>query len=154
MSLYFLDSSALVKRYVTETGSDWIRALTDPAARNPVIIVRITWVEVLSALARRQREGSITSSDVTRAIRTFSYDLDMQYQVAEVGAALVKTAGELVIQHPLRAYDALQLASALRVQSDLAETGVIPLTFLTADERLIAIAQAEGLLTDNPNRHP
>ena len=153
MSLYFLDSSALVKRYVTETGSGWIRALTDPAARNPLIIARITWVEVLSALARRQREGSIASSDVTRAIRTFSYDLDMQYQVAELSAALVRAAGELVIQHPIRAYDAVQLASALRVQSDLVETGVTPLTFLTADERLIAIAQAEGLLTDNPNHH-
>ena len=153
MSLYFLDSSALVKRYVTETGSGWIMALTDPAARNPLIIARITWVEVLSALAR-QREGSITSSDVTRAIRTFSYDLDMQYQVAELSAALVRATGELVIQHPMRAYDAVQLASALRVQSDLVETGVTPLTFLTADERLIAIAQAEGLLTDNPNHHP
>ena len=52
----------LVKRYVTETGSDWIRALTDPAARNPLVIARVTWVEVLSALARRQREGSITSN--------------------------------------------------------------------------------------------
>lgn len=154
MSLYFLDSSALVKRYVTETGSGWIRAVTDPASGNPLIIARITWVEVLSALARRQREGSITSSDVTRAIRTFSYDLDTQYQVAEASAALVRTAGELVIQHPLRAYDAVQLASALRVQSDLSGTGVTALTFLTADDSLIAIAQAEGLLTDNPNHHP
>jgi predicted nucleic acid-binding protein len=98
VSLYFLDSSALVKRYVTETGSDWIRVLTDPAARSPLIIARIPWVEVLSALARRQREGSITAGDVTRAIETFSYDLDMQYQVAEVDAALAKAAGELVIQ--------------------------------------------------------
>ena len=154
MSLYFLDSSSLVKRYVTETGSGWIRAIIDPAARNPIIIARITWVEVLSALARRQREGSITSGDVARAIQTFSYDLDIQYQVAEVSTALVKTAGELVIQHPLRAYDAVQLASALMVQSDLAHTGVTPLTFLTADERLNAIAQAEGLVTDNPNHHP
>lgn len=154
MSLYFLDSSALVKRYVTETGTDWIRALTDPAARNPLVIARVTWVEVLSALARRQREGSITSGDVTRAIQTFGYDLDMQYQVAEVNAALAKAAGELVLRHPLRAYDAVQLASALRVQSDLVRTARTSLTFLTADEPLIAIAQAEGLLTDNPNHHP
>jgi len=113
VSLYFLDSSALVKRYVTETGSNWIRALTDPTARNPLIIARITWVEVLSALARHEREGNITSDDVARAIRTFSYDLDTQYQVAEVDGALARAAGELVIQHPLRAYDAVQLASAL-----------------------------------------
>jgi predicted nucleic acid-binding protein len=151
VSLYFLDSSALVKRYVTETGSDWVRALTDPVARNPLIIARITWVEVLSALARRQREGSITSGDAARAIQAFSYDLDVQYQVAELDAALARVAGELVIQYPLRAYDAIQLASALRVQSDLIRTEAVPLTFLTADERLIAIAQAEGLLTDNPN---
>ena len=43
VSIYFLDSSALVKRYLTEVGSIWIRALTDPDTRNPLIIARITW---------------------------------------------------------------------------------------------------------------
>ena len=90
MSLYFLDNSALVKRYVTETGSNWVRALTDPAMRNPLIIARITWVEVLSALTRREREGSISSDIVARAIRTFGYDLDMQYQITETTAALTR----------------------------------------------------------------
>jgi hypothetical protein len=94
VSLYFLDSSALVKRYVTETGSSWIRDLTDPGARNPLIIARITWVEVLSALARREREGSLTPDDVTQAIRAFRYDLNMQYQVSEIDPALTKTAGD------------------------------------------------------------
>jgi predicted nucleic acid-binding protein len=154
VSLYFLDSSALVKRYVTETGSSWIRDLTDPGARNPLIIARITWVEVLSALARREREGSLTPDDVTQAIRAFRYDLNMQYQVSEIDPALTKTAGDLVVRHPLRAYDAVQLASALRAQSDLTRTGALALTFLTADDRLLAIAQAEGLRTDNPNHHP
>jgi predicted nucleic acid-binding protein len=54
----------------------------------------------------------------------------------------------------LRAYDAVQLASALRVHSDLTRTESTSLTFITADERLIAVAQTEGLLTDNPNHHP
>ena len=153
MSLYFLDSSALVKRYVTETGSAWIKALSDPEKRNPLIIARITWVEVLSALARRQREASLTPDDVTRAALAFRYDLDMQYQVAELDRALTEAAGELVTRHPLRAYDAVQLASALRVQSELVRTRAPALTFLSADDRLVAIAQAEGLLTDNPNRH-
>ena len=154
MSIYFLDSSALVKRYVTEIGSTWIRALTDPDARNPLIIARITWVEVLSALARRQREGSLTSDDVAQAIQAFRYDLNTQYQVSELDRAVAEAAGELVIQHPLRAYDAVQLASALRLQSDLVRTEAPALTFLTADDRLVAIAQAEGLFTDNPNHHP
>jgi len=154
VSIYFLDSSALVKRYVTEIGSTWIRALTTPDARNPLIIARITWVEVLSALARRKREGSLTSDDVAQAIRAFRYDMNMQYQVSELDPPLAEAAGELVTQHPLRAYDAVQLASALRVQSDLVRTEAPALTFLTADDRLVAVAHAEGLLTDNPNHHP
>jgi predicted nucleic acid-binding protein len=154
VSVYFLDSSALVKRYVAETGSAWIRGLTDPSARNPLIIARIAWVEVLGALARRQREGSLTPDDVTQAIRAFRYDLNMQYQVSEMGPALAEAAGDLVVLHPLRAYDAVQLASALLAQSDLARVEAPALTFLTADDRLLVIAEAEGLRTDNPNRHP
>jgi hypothetical protein len=80
-------------------------------------------------------------------------DLDMQYQVAELDRTLTEAAGELVTRHPLRAYDAVKLASALRVQSELVHAKSPALTFLSADDRLVAIAQAEGLLTDNPNRH-
>ncbi|WP_201789158.1 type II toxin-antitoxin system VapC family toxin [Scytonema hofmannii] len=53
MTVYFLDSSALVKRYVPETGSAWIRAISDLNTGNSLIIARITWVEVRSAIARR-----------------------------------------------------------------------------------------------------
>jgi predicted nucleic acid-binding protein len=54
VSLYFLDSSALVKRYVAEAGSSWIQSLAEPTAGHALFIARITWIEVLSALARRQ----------------------------------------------------------------------------------------------------
>ena len=77
-----------------------------------------------------------------------------KYQVAELDAALARVAGELVVQHPMRAYDAVQLASALRIQSELAQAGVTTLIFVTADDRLRDIAQAEGLLTANPKDHP
>ena len=154
VNVYFLDSSALVKRYVAETGTAWVQSITAPHTRNKLIIDRITWVEVLSALARRQREGSLSSNNVAKAIRTFRYDLDTQYQVVELDRMLTETAGQLVGKHPLRAYDAVQLASALRVQSAFARAKSTSLTFLAADDRLIAIAQAEGLLTDNPNHHP
>ncbi|MBD2775745.1 type II toxin-antitoxin system VapC family toxin [Iningainema tapete] len=65
MTAYFLDSSALIKRYVPETGSAWIRAISALDSGNSLIIARITWVEVRSALARRQREGSLTISDAS-----------------------------------------------------------------------------------------
>lgn len=154
LSVYFLESSALVKRYVTETGTAWVQMITAPRRRNKLIIARITWVEVLSAFARRQREGSLAPADVTRAIQVFRYDLDTQYQVVELDQTLAEMAGQLVGKHPLRAYDAVQLASALRVQPAFARTKPSPLVFLSADDRLIAAAQVEGLSVDNPVLHP
>lgn len=151
---YFLDSSALVKRYIAETGTAWIQAITAPSTRNQLIIARVTWVEVLSALARRQREGSLSPTDVARAVQSFRYDLDMQYKVVELDQALAEAAGQLVGRHPLCAYDAIQLASAQRMQPAFARAKSASLIFLAADDRLTAIARAEGLLTDNPNAHP
>ena len=153
MSAYFLDSSALVKRYVAETGTLWVQALVAPSTRHKLLITRITWVEVLSALARRQRDGSLSSAQVDGSVRSFRYDLGTQYQVIEFSRELAETAGQLVRKHPLRAYDAVQLASALRVQLDLVQAQAPPLTFICADDHLLAVAQAEGLRTDNPNQH-
>ncbi len=154
MTAYFVDSSALVKRYVPETGSAWIRALSAQKAGNSLFIARITWVEVLSALARREREGSLTPTDRTLIIQRFRSDLNNQYQVIELDAKLAETAGQLVGQYPLRAYDAVQLASVLRIQPAFTTEQSTSLIFLTADNRLSTIAQALGLLTDNPNHHP
>jgi len=154
LTAYFLDSSALVKRYVSETGSAWVQQITAPQTGNLLFIARITWVEVLSAFARRQREGSLTSADVAQVKNEFRSDLNTQYQVIELDATLAERAGQLVNQYPLRAYDAVQLAPVLLLQPAFATTQSTQLIFLTADDRLSAIAIALGLLTDNPNHHP
>jgi uncharacterized protein len=154
VNAYFLDSSALVKRYVPETGSAWIQTIADAATGNLLIIARITWVEVLSALARRQRDGSLSAPDVDLIIQRFRFDLNNQYQVVELDRTLAESAGQLVNQYPLRAYDAIQLASVLRIQPTFATATSTSLVFLTADDRLLTIAQTAGLLTDNPNNHP
>jgi predicted nucleic acid-binding protein len=89
-----------------------------------------------------------------QALQSFRYDLDTQYQVVELTPDLAEYAGHLVRVHPLRAYDAIQLAAALRVQADLARAHVTPLTFVCADERLLAVAQSTGLRVANPNAYP
>ncbi len=58
MSDYFLDASALVKRYITEAGSKWVSQLTDPAANNTILIAEITMAEVAAALAAKHRAVS------------------------------------------------------------------------------------------------
>jgi predicted nucleic acid-binding protein len=111
MTTYYLDTSALSKRYVQEIGTEWIRALA-AKDEHTLLTARVTMVEVYSALARRKREGFV----------------------------------------PLRAYDAIQLASAMVANQALDTVQLAGLIFVSADDRLNTVAAAEGLAVDNPNR--
>lgn len=152
--IYFFDSSALVKRYVTEVGSPWVQNLTTPSSGHTLIVARITWVELLSALSRLQRMQNISSHHVTTSIGAFRFDWKTQYQVVELNEQITQHAGQLVQNHTLRAYDAVQLASALALFSPFTRTTPNPFVFISADNRLLTIAQAEDLPTDNPLQHP
>ncbi|MFP4439165.1 MAG: hypothetical protein ACLFVO_18140 [Chloroflexaceae bacterium] len=55
MSLFYLDTSAVVKRYVLETGTAWVQACTNPASNTTIIMSEITRVEAAAAIAARQR---------------------------------------------------------------------------------------------------
>jgi hypothetical protein len=140
---------------VPEIGSDWILSITDPATDNDLAISQISWVEVHSAFARRLRDRSLSAQRFDLIVQKVREDFENEYLVIDVDRTLIETATELVIQHPLRAYDSVQLASALRFQSTTLlsqpETRVI---FVSADNRLLDIAQSEGLATDNPNNYP
>jgi hypothetical protein len=74
--------------------------------------------------------------------------------VIEIDSTLAEAAGKLVLTHPLRAYDAVQLAAVKRIQSVFARTSEASLIFVSADKNLNDIARVEGLPTDNPNDHP
>jgi len=155
VNAYFLDTSALVKRYVPEIGSDWILSITDPATDNDLAISQITWVEVHSAFARRLRDGSLSAQRFDLIAQKVREDFENEYRVIDVDQTLIETATELVMQYPLRAYDFVQLASALRFQSTtLVSVPNTQLVFVSADNRLLNIAHSEGLATDNPNNYP
>ena len=50
MVVYFFDSSAIVKRYLIETGTAWVGSITDLATGNKVYLAQVTLVEVISAI--------------------------------------------------------------------------------------------------------
>ena len=153
MADYYADSSALVKRHVYETGTTWMQALTDPTAGNVMISARVSMAEVYSALNRRLREAHLSIVDYAQIVTDFATFCSTEYQLVELTATVVDRARLRLEHHPLRAYDAIQLASALQANEALQIANLPPLIFLAADVRLLAAAQAEGLTVDNPNDH-
>jgi predicted nucleic acid-binding protein len=153
MSRYYLDASALVKRYVNESGSDWLRASLASIPSPLLFTCRISIVEVASAFARRVREGSLTADEFTVALDAFRGDCLNEYQIMPPTTPVIDEACALVERYPLRAYDAVHLASALAAQQFLAAREYPPLAFVSADDNLNDAATAEGLAVDNPNHH-
>ncbi len=153
MAAYFLDSSVLVKRYVTETGTPWVTGLLDPAARNRLYIARITGAEVTAALSRRERGGHLSPADASTAIASFRHDYANRLRPVEITATLVEDAMTATRTHGLRGYDAVQLAAALFAARRRTARRLAPLIFVTADGSLLAAGASEGLTTDDPNNY-
>jgi hypothetical protein len=149
VAAYFLDTSAVLKRYVQETGTAWLQALAAPSARHSLFVARITLAEGVAAVTRRERGGSLMPQDAATAVADFQLDFARQYRVVEVSAGLVAQAATLARKHALRGYDAVQLAAVLEIHATDPS-----LTLLSADVELNAAAMAEGVLVDDPNSHP
>lgn len=148
----YLDTSALVKRYITESGSRWMRTFLDERA-NGAFTSRLTVVEGACTFARRRREGFFSDIEHRLVSEMFLYEFEHRYSVLEIDPQVSETACQLAHRNPLRAYDALHLATAWLFNQGLLDQGHEPLAFVCADARLLEIARAEGLRVENPNDH-
>ena len=144
--LLFLDSSALVKRYLFESGSDAVNALFhDQSVR--LIISTLALAEVSSAIVRRlSREQSALLLD------DFDADAKNVLAIAPLDDDVVLAAVDIVRRRRLRGCDAVQLAVALHIASALSDDAeaTVGLEFVCADDALNTAAEAEGLRTLNP----
>jgi predicted nucleic acid-binding protein len=138
--ILYLDTSALVKIYVDEKGSDKVRTQADQA--EAVATSRIAYAEARAALARKLRERGLSRKGYRSVIEDLNQDWD-DYFIVDVSDGVVKSAGILAERHALRGADAIHLASAVALgkQSD---SNVM---FLCFDGRLTFAARKEGLGT-------
>ena len=158
MTQYYFDTSALVKYYLTETGSRWVSGLLDDRDFrgnwiHKVVTTLLSNVEGICALERAHRGGRIDTVSLDSARRRLLLDLRSRYHVLGVNRAVVLRAADLAQDHPLRAYDALHLATALFLNEELAVKRIPVCVFVSADENLLAAARAEGLSAENPTEH-
>lgn len=154
MAIYFLDSSALVKRYINETGSAWVLGLFTPTLSNEFFVAAITGVEIVAAITRRARNGSVTVADAALVCNQLRSDLQTDYQVIEITEGIINSAMALAETQGLRGYDAVQLAVGCAINELCIANGLSPIVFVSADEELNLAAVNEELLIENPNHYP
>lgn len=141
MALYYLETSALVKLYVYETGTDRLLGLTAGNAGHQFAILSLAQIEFRAAIRRRQRGGEISDRDADELIESFRRHAEGKFLIQSFSDSLLDVAGALIDGYPLRAYDAAQLAGYLILRSI---SGTEVPTFVCSDRVLLSAARNEG----------
>jgi predicted nucleic acid-binding protein len=134
----YLDTSSLVKLYVSESGTDAVHALVDAAT--VVVTSSIAYTETRAALARRRREGALRPRAFVSAKKAFESDWP-RYFTLEVTSALCREAGEFAERYKLRAHDSVHLAAFAQTAR---EAGVRNTRFSSYDDPLNRAARSVG----------
>ncbi len=121
---YYADSSALVKRHISEAGSAWIEKEFDAASGNKIITTKLSVAEVLSAMNRRRREANITAAEYAKFSGDFLSFVETDYEMVEMSDAVLLGAQRLLENYPLRAGDAglTRLCSTRQVRASIRQS--------------------------------
>lgn len=141
--MIYLDTSALIKRYLEEPGSSLVRSfIADDSA---LASATLAYVETHATFARRRREGHLPQKEYAALSEHFENDWATWVRIP-LQDDILTLARDLIRRHPLRGSDAVHLASALTLARDLTAHGEM-VTVVAADHRLLQAAAAEHLDT-------
>ena len=158
MNFHFFDTSAFIKNYINEIGTNWVRNIFQKASSSLIYVVSISEVEAVSAFSRRLKGGSLTKVQADLAIRQVQIDFKNEFRITEITPNLLANASSLARIHALRGYDAVQLSAALEIYAELDlltnSASQESFIFVSADNDLNIAANAEGLTVENPNNYP
>jgi uncharacterized protein len=151
VTVYFADTSAIIKHYTPEPGSAWMTDLI-AASGNTIVLAEITLAEVGAAMAAKARaSASLSFLQRDRDLSRFLQDCNDIYGLIALTRPIIDIAVALTQKHRLRGYDAVQLATALNLANTLQIQHLPDPIFATADADLIRAATAERLAAENPN---
>lgn len=148
MPLYYLDSSALVKLYVLESGTDELLRLTN-GRRNNFTVLSLAPLEVRSAVRRRERAGDIDGRTASLLLDLMEVHLETIFTLQPLSDIVLATAREVTDRYALRAYDAIQLAGCLNLMNAVQTPSDLP-TFVCSDRQLNSAARSEKLAVFDP----
>jgi predicted nucleic acid-binding protein len=154
MPLYYLEPNALIKRYVQEPGTAWLRTMIDHAAPGTLVTSRLGRIEVIAALSRLQKARPGRASELAQLVHTFRRDVAERLRVMRLTDTLLERADAVAVTHGLRAYDAVHLASAMELRGAAAGEPGVEIVIVSADEEVLTAARVERFGIANPLSHP
>jgi uncharacterized protein len=147
MALFYLDTSAVLKRYRTENGTEVIDALIEAVPRLKLYTSHFTCLEVESVAARILKGKSLIDYAYSTLLGSFGRDLREFISLESLNGDVLNAAIEVTRATRLRPADSIQLAAARAIRViDEAEELVI----VASDKELLAAAEAAGIATLNP----
>ena len=150
MTVYYLDTSALVKRYWIEQGTELVdRPVEARTGTDRFVSSFLTILEVTSATYRFTGSGLLPENVGLEILRRFRRDLDEHFGVWPLDEGTLSRAVQVVEQYRLRSADAIHLATALGVASAVGP--VVPV-MVSADRELCQAAATAGLHVIDPLR--
>ena len=150
MKCYFLDSTAFIKLFVQEAGTDAIIRLMEATEDNRKLISASTPLEVYAALKRRERTGGLAVEDSEAARNILRVEAARMVQ-QPLNPAVLEAARRALDRHELNSTEALQLGSA-QVAREMFQGMII--VFVASDGRLLEAARAEQFEVLNPASLP
>jgi len=148
VSFYFLEATAFAKLFVQEPGTDALIQLMESVEDNCKLISASTPLEVYAAVRRRERAGDITGEDAAAALEILRLEAARMVQ-EPLNPAVLEAARQLLDRTTLHWPDTLQLAAALVARDMFQGTEI---TFVSASQRLLEAASAEGLPVLDPTQ--
>lgn len=136
--ILYCDTSALIKRYVEEEGTDAVDSLW--AASLGIATSVVAFAETAAAFSRKLREGVLTEKEYAGALKIFKTDFG-SFILVSITQSLNAEIERLVRGYPLRGFDTIHLSSALTIK----KSGSIPVQFACFDRPLNEAALKEGL---------
>jgi predicted nucleic acid-binding protein len=151
MNHFFLDASALAKRYTLEAGSDKVNHLFLSCQHDRFHCLMLGAGEVISVLVRRHNSGLLTQAAFAQALTNIRQEVidATDFRTVTVDKTTLGASFALIITYSINATDAavlritLDLAAGCRLSGD-------DVVLVASDQRLLKAAQAEGLLTFDP----
>jgi predicted nucleic acid-binding protein len=148
---FFLDASALAKRYAPEVGTPLLNHLFALVALDRLYILNVAMAEVLSLLVRKKNAGRLSLAAFSQAQVEFGAEIVSSRVLRKLvaGHTLVTASLPLIEVHSINATDAIILRWSLNLAARLRSAGD-DLILVASDQRLPRAAQAEGLVTFDP----